>query len=256
MLIKALLVAIWAGFCSLDDVGGQMLRRPLLTGTVVGFIMGNPADGMIISATLELMWMGIGNVGAYQAPDIVAGAIIGTALGISTGGGVAAGIALAVPTSVLCQQLMVLYRSAACVLNPLSYKAAETGDFDALKKIVYLPAIFYFLVRAVPCFLAVYFGDTAVQSVLDVLPEVVTAGLSVASKIIPAVGIAILLQMMLKDRMWIFFLLGFILTTYLGLPIIPVAVIALAFAVLYDLGISKKASAEAAKEEEEGVFDL
>lgn len=255
MLIKALLIAIWAGFCSLDDVGGQMLRRPLLTGTIAGFIMGDPAEGMIISATLELMWMGIGNVGAYQAPDIVAGAIIGTALGISTGGGVAAGIALAVPTSVLCQQLMVLYRSAACVLNPLSYKAAETGDFDALKKIVYLPGICYFLIRAIPCFLAVYFGDTAVQAVVDALPEVVTAGLSVASKIIPAVGIAILLQMMLKGRMWIFFFLGFILTTYLGLSIIPVAVIGLAFAVLYDMSSYKNENNEAA-EVAEGAYDL
>lgn len=29
MLIEAFLVAIWAGICSLDDVGPQMLRRPL-----------------------------------------------------------------------------------------------------------------------------------------------------------------------------------------------------------------------------------
>ena len=38
MLTQAILVAIWAGICSLDDVGPQMLRRPLLTGTIAGKI--------------------------------------------------------------------------------------------------------------------------------------------------------------------------------------------------------------------------
>lgn len=101
MLIEAFLVAIWAGICSLDDVGPQMLRRPLLTGTVAGIIMGDTVQGLAIAATLELMWMGIGNVGAYSAPDIIAGSIIGVALGISSKGGIAAGIALAVPVSIL-----------------------------------------------------------------------------------------------------------------------------------------------------------
>jgi PTS system mannose-specific IIC component len=82
MLIEAL-VAIWAGICSLDDVGPQMLRRPLLTGTVAGIIMGDTVQGLAIGATLELMWMGIGNVGASFC-DIIAGSIIGVALGISS----------------------------------------------------------------------------------------------------------------------------------------------------------------------------
>ena len=68
MLIEAFLVAIWAGICSLDDVGPQMLRRPLLTGTVAGIIMGDTVQGLAIAATLELMWLGIGNVGAARLP--------------------------------------------------------------------------------------------------------------------------------------------------------------------------------------------
>lgn len=260
MLMKAILVAIWAGICSLDDVGPQMLRRPLLTGTVAGIIMGNMTEGLIISATLELMWMGIGNVGAYSAPDTVAGAIIGTALGVSTGGGIATGVALAVPTSILCQQLLVLYRSAACFLNPLATKAAETGDFDALWKVHHLPGIAFFFIRAIPCFLAVYLGDTVIQSILEATPEVVISGLTVASKIIPGVGIAVLLLMMLKGRMWIFFFLGFILTTYLGLSIIPVAFIALAFAVLYDMAsnpvVKTVAGIGTVDEEDDGGYDL
>mgnify|MGYP000565092301 CR=1 FL=1 len=37
MLVKALLVAFWAGLCSLDDGGMQLqIRKPLLAGTITG----------------------------------------------------------------------------------------------------------------------------------------------------------------------------------------------------------------------------
>lgn len=235
MLTQAILVAIWAGICSMDDVGPQMLRRPLLTGTVAGLIMGDMVQGLAISATLELMWMGIGNVGAYSAPDIVAGAIIGVSLGIATGGGIATGIALGVPVSLLCQQLLIVWRSFACFLNPWAEKSILDGNYNSLLKVHFFATPVWFLIRAVPCFIAIYFGSDLIKTILDSIPQSIISGMGVASKLIPAVGICILLLMLLKGRMWFFFLLGFMLTTYLKLPIIPITFIALAFAVLYDM---------------------
>ncbi len=235
MLTQAILVAIWAGICSMDDVGPQMLRRPLLTGTIAGIIMGDMVQGLIISATLELMWMGIGNVGAYSAPDIVAGAIIGVSLGIATGGGIATGIALGVPVSLLCQQLLIIWRSFACFLNPWAEKSVLNGHFDSLTKVHLCSMPIWFFIRAIPCFIAIYFGSDLIKLILDAIPKSIISGMGVASKLIPAVGICILLLMLLKGRMWFFFLLGFMLTTYLKLPIIPITFIALAFAVLYDM---------------------
>lgn len=235
MLTQAILVAIWAGLCSLDDVGPQMLRRPLLTGTVAGIIMGDMMQGLAISATLELMWMGIGNVGAYSAPDIIAGAIIGVSLGITTEGGIATGIALGVPVSLLCQQLLIIWRSFACFLNPWAESSTATGNYHSLLKVHYFSLPIWFLIRAVPCFIAIYFGSDLIKIILDAIPQNIITGMGVASKLIPAVGICILLLMLLKGRMWFFFLLGFMLTTYLNLPIIPITFIALAFAVLYDM---------------------
>lgn len=244
-MIQALLVALWAGICSVDDVGPQMLRRPLLTGTITGLIMGDLQQGLVIGATLELMWMGIGNVGAYSAPDVVCGAIIGTALGISSGGGVATGVALAVPCALLAQQLLVLCRTINCALVPYAERLAEKGDFDGIKFIFIPSGILYFLIRAVPCFIAVYFGSDAVSTVVDMLPAAVMSGLSSASKVVPAIGIALLLIMMLKNASgWIFLILGFTLSTYLGLGTLPIAFISLAFALIYDVAKSQKGSGE------------
>jgi PTS system mannose-specific IIC component len=73
---QALLIAVWAGYCSFDDQGPQMLRRPLLVGPIVGIILGDVKTGLIISATLELMWMGLGNMAGYKTPDMIIGTIV------------------------------------------------------------------------------------------------------------------------------------------------------------------------------------
>lgn len=253
-MTTALLVAIWAGICAVDDVGTQMIRRPLLIATVVGIIMGDVTTGLLIGATLEVMWMGVGNVGAYSAPDMISGTAIGTALGIASGG-TATAVALAVPTSLLAQQLLVLYRSGIVALNPIVEKWAETGDFDKIYRINYIPVAIAFLIRAVPTFLAIYFGADAIEAVVAALPAVIISGLGIAGKIIPAVGIGLLMQMMLKKaELWVFLIAGFALAVYLNLSVLPITLIALPFALIYDKAMQPSTVKTETEDEEE--YDL
>lgn len=253
----ALLVAVWAGLCSIDDMATQMIRRPLLIATVVGLIMGDLQTGLLIGATLEVMWMGIGNVGAYSAPDMITGTAIGTALGISSGG-VATAVALAVPTSLLAQQLLVLYKSGIIALNPIANRMAEEGDFDKLFRINYVPMVIVFLIRAVPTFIAIYLGAGVIDQVVAALPEVVMKGLGIAGKIIPAVGIGLLMQMMIKKgELWVFLICGFALAVYMNLSILAITLISLPLAILYDLATQAKSTPAAASADlEEGEYDL
>lgn len=255
-MTTALLVAIWAGICAIDDIGTQMIRRPLLIATVVGIIMGDLTTGLLIGATLEVMWMGVGNVGAYSAPDMISGTAIGTALGIASGG-TATAVALAVPTSLLAQQLLVLYRSGIVALNPIAEKWAETGDFDKIFKINYIPMAIAFLIRAVPTFLAIYFGADAIEAVVAALPAVIISGLGIAGKIIPAVGIGLLMQMMLKKaELWVFLIAGFALAVYLNLSVLPITLIALPLALIYDRAMQPSAVKVEPEDEDEEDYDL
>ncbi|AER17308.1 PTS mannose/fructose/sorbose/N-acetylgalactosamine transporter subunit IIC [Streptococcus suis] len=238
-MIQALLIAAWAGLCAIDDIGTQMLRRPLLIAPVIGLIMGDVQTSLLIGASLEVMWMGIGNVGAYSAPDIISGTAIGTALGLASGG-VATAVAVAVPASLLAQQLLVLYRSSIVYLNPIAEKIAETGDFSKVYRINYIPMVIAFLIRAVPTFIAVYLGAGIVDQVVAALPKEIMSGLSVAGKIIPAVGIGLLMLMMLKKaELWTFLIAGFALAVYLQLSVLPITLIALPIALIYDLATQK-----------------
>jgi len=254
-MMEALLVAIWAGICAIDDIGTQMLRRPLLIAPVVGLIMGDLEAGLYIGATLEVMWMGVGNVGAYSAPDMISGTCIGTALGIASGGTEVA-VALAVPTSLLAQQLLILYRSGIVALNPIAEKMAESGDFKKIFPINFIPMAIAFLIRAIPTFIAIYFGAAAIDTIVAALPANIMGGLGVAGKIIPAVGISLLMLMMIKKAdLWVFLIAGFALAVYLNLSVLAITLISLPLAFLYDLATqSKKVSSST--DDEEGELDL
>lgn len=234
-MIQALLIAIWAGLCAIDDIGTQMLRRPLLIAPIIGLIMGDIPTSLLIGASLEVLWMGMGNVGAYSAPDIISGTAIGTALGIASGG-VATAVAVAVPTSLLSQQLLILHRSSIVYLNPIAEKIAESGNFKKVFRINYIPMCIAFLIRAVPTFIAVYLGAGVIDQIVNALPAELMSGLSVAGKIIPAVGVSLLMLMMIKKaNLWVFLIAGFALAVYLKLSVLAITLLALPIALVYDM---------------------
>lgn len=267
MLVQSLLIAIWAGFCALDQFGPHLgFRKPLLAGVVVGFILGSPVEGLVIAGTLELMWLGTNNVGAYQPPDVISGAVVGVAIGIMSGGGEAAGVAVAIPVALLVQQLSMVIMTTNVTLVHSADKLVQAGEFGKTDRLQYLGGFFFFLSRAVPVFIAVFLGAPAIEAVLDVIPEFVMTGLNIASKIIPAVGLAMLLSMMMKKNMWIFLVLGFTLATFLNLPTIAVALFALCAAAVYDIMMNQGAGNQGGSnddsatvvvaEDDDGGYDL
>lgn len=237
-LIKALLIAIWAGYCSFDDQGPQMFRRPLLVGPMVGFILGDLPTALIISATLELMWMGLGNMAGYQTPDMIVGTIIGVTVSITSGTGatpkgIAAGVASATTVAILIQQLIVLTRVLKQFFEPWAQKLADNGDLSGIMKINFVAFLIQFSIRAIPTFLFVYFQKGIVDQILAIIPNNVLNGLGVASSLLPAVGLSILMTMMMKGTLWPFLIFGFVMSAYLKLEILPVTLVSLIFAIIY-----------------------
>ncbi len=240
LIIKAILLGIWAGICTLDQYGPHIgFRKPLLASLGVGIITGDIKTAIIIGATLELMRLGVNNIGAYVPPDVISGTVAGAGIGILSGadtsGAVATAIAVGVPVSLLVQQINMLIMTFNITILHKADKVALKGDPTKLAYLHYLGGMMFFLSRAIPVFLGVYFGSTYIQSVLDMIPDTILNGLTVASKIIPAVGLAMLLTLMLNDiKMIIFVIAGFVFNAYLGLPILACALLGIVFAGIYD----------------------
>ena len=64
------------------------------------------------------------------------------------------------------------------------------------------------------------------------LPTVVINGLSSATNLLPAIGLALLLQMTISKKMAPFFFIGFMMAAYLGMSTIAVTLFAVMFALI------------------------
>ncbi|WP_301109575.1 PTS N-acetylgalactosamine transporter subunit IIC [Sporosarcina sp.] len=234
MLVQALLIALWAGIAGVDMFNGLThIHRPIVTGLVVGIILGDVTTGLFIGGTLELIWMGMVPLAGAQPPNVVIGGVIGTAFGIIAGQDPAAAIGVAIPFAVAVQGLITLFFT---IFAPIMHKAdsyALDGNYRGIERINYLGITILFVFYALIAFLPIFFGAEKAAAFVETVPEWIIAGLSVAGGIMPAIGFAMLLKIMMKVEYVMFFIVGFILAAYMNLPILAIALIGLAIA-LYD----------------------
>ena len=121
MLINALLIAIWAGIAGIDLFDGLThIHRPLVTGLVVGLILGDLRTGLITGATLELVWMGFVPLAGAQPPNVVIGGIIGVSFAILGKLHPAAAAGIAVPFAIAVQGAITLIFT---IFSPIMHKA-------------------------------------------------------------------------------------------------------------------------------------
>ena len=86
MFVTALLLGLVGVFCILDSriLGRMNFERPLITCTIVGALLGDLQTGLTLGASIELMSLGIVNIGAAAPPDMNMAAIICAAFAILT----------------------------------------------------------------------------------------------------------------------------------------------------------------------------
>jgi len=211
------------------DIG---IGKPLIVGTITGLIMGNLQMGMAVGATLQLMILGVGTYGGASIPDYMTGAIVGTVFAVLSGEGLEFGIGLAVPVGLLMVQLDVLARFSNVFFQKRIEIAIESLDFKTISINTWLGALPWGLSRAIPVFLTLFFGQNLVNILLDYAPDWLMGGLSVAGGLLPAVGLAILLRYLPTADNIQYLVIGFFLAAYLEVPMIGVALIGIAMAII------------------------
>lgn len=201
-----------------------------LAGAFTGWIVGDWQTGLIIGSTMLLMSLGVGSWGGASVPDYFTGTVVGTALGITSGGGMEAGLAVSVPVALLMVQMDILGRFCNTFFQHMAEKGAEERNYKKTEWGNLLGLIPWGLSRALPIFIVLLLGQNVVEELLNIAPEWLMHGLQVAGGMLPAVGIAILMKFMPVKKFWMFTLLGFVLAAYLSLPVLGVALVGLAIA--------------------------
>ncbi|MEP6734891.1 MAG: PTS system mannose/fructose/sorbose family transporter subunit IID [Chryseolinea sp.] len=227
------MITLVAMFGHLEDfLGTTLLSRPLVLGPLVGLVLGDFQQGIIIGATLELIFMGNIKVGAAIPPDVITGGVLGTAFAIISGKGAAVALGLAVPISILAEMLLSSLFIFRATFNKKFNQYAEEGDLRKLEWLHIFSGLLKPLLMGLIVFLALQLGAETMKTVLDSIPEWVTRGLQVAGAMLPALGFALLMSVMFNNRVAPYFFLGFILSGYLKLPMIAIGGLGLILALL------------------------
>ena len=243
MLWKALLLGILAGFAIWDGrvCGQHMFDRPIVTGPLVGLILGDLQTGIVMGAAVELVMMGIVGIGAATPPDVVSGGILATAFAIMSGLDMDAAVALSLPIATLAQSVGILDRTINATFLHWADNAAEKGDYKGVARAFWSGAWLFWFSSFLVVFLGVLLGSGTIAAFVAALPPFILAGLKVASGMLPALGIAILMQLIFDKTNAGYLFAGFVLTALLGMSTVGVAIVGGIIAyVVYQAAIQKK----------------
>lgn len=232
-LIQAIILGIVAFFAGLDLYNGLThFHRPVVLGPIVGLILGDFQTGILVGGTLELVWMGLAPLAGAQPPNVIIGTVVGTTFAITTRTDPKVAVGVAVPFAIAVQMGITFLFSIMSAVMSHCDKMAEEGNLKGIDYVNYLGllilGIFYFFCA----FLPVYFGAEHAGKIIAMLPEQVIDGLGVAGGIMPAIGFAVLMKIMMKNTYIPYFILGFVGAAWLEMPILAIATAATAMALI------------------------
>lgn len=251
----ALFLAVYSYFAILCELGpAWQFYDPIVAGLITGIVTGNVPLGLAVGGTLELMSLGLWTYGGATIPDFFTGAVIGTAVGALSKQpllvAITEGLAVAVPVALFMTQLDILGRAATTIFIHGADRFAAKQDERGVSLMHALGNIPWGLSRAIPIFFAIWLGAGPLQLLMTKIPSWLTAGLSTMGHILPALGFGILLTYLPFKKWWAFFVLGFVLYGYLKIPLIGIALAALAIVLIYNSVTIKEEVPEKAKEAE------
>ena len=211
-----------------------LFREPVMAGFWVGLIYGNPVQGVIIGATINVSCMGWISAGGANASDLYWAGLLGTFVAIQGGMSIEQSVAFAVPIGLLGNYVHVAYMTVASFWPARMDALAAKGDWKGIRNIQFLggPAIVV-LLRAVPVFLIAWLGSGLIQQIIDALPVWAMNGLSATGKILPALGMSMLMKFMYKRELLPFLALGFAIAAYFKMTdLLMFAIIGVAMAAI------------------------
>ena len=170
----------------------ESLYQPIVTGPIVGAILGNVELGLVVGGTYQLMTIGNMPIGGAQPPNAVIGGIMAAIFACTLENVDAnAAVALAIPFALLGQYGVTLFFTLRAPLLEFFRGCAVNADTKGITKWTVVSEVILGLIFAFIVTLFFIGGQTFGQTIVDAIPA------------------AILLKIMMSRDMWGFFFMGF-----------------------------------------------
>lgn len=216
---QILLLTLYSAYQICDELTiVSSAGSPVFAGFISGLIMGDMATGLTIGAALQLMVLGVGTFGGASRIDATSGAVLATAFSVSQGIEPELAVStIAVPVAALLVYTDIAGRFSTTYFAHRVDAAVEKFDYAAIERNYLLGAIPWALSRALPVFLALAFGGEFVNTMVTAIQEYqwIANGLTLAARMLPGLGFAILLHYLPLKRNLHYLAVGFALTAML-----------------------------------------
>ncbi|HEL9633430.1 TPA: PTS mannose/fructose/sorbose/N-acetylgalactosamine transporter subunit IIC [Streptococcus suis] len=216
---QILLLTLYSAYQICDELTiVSSAGSPVFAGFISGLIMGDMATGLTIGASLQLMVLGVGTFGGASRIDATSGAVLATAFSVSQGIDPELAVStIAVPVAALLVYTDIAGRFSTTYFAHRVDAAVEKFDYAAIERNYLLGAIPWAASRALPVFLALAFGGEFVNTMVTTIQEYqwIADGLTLAARMLPGLGFAILLHYLPLKRNLHYLAVGFALTAML-----------------------------------------
>ena len=212
-LLQALLIALLGylgsiyGTFLLGTVGGwNMIGRPIVAGALIGLILGDVKNGVLIGAAIQALYVGLVTPGMSVPGDVNFASYIGIPLALVSNASPEYAVGISVPLSLLGVAAVYSVATFNAVFVHLQDRWIEEGK---LKQATRIPIYSY------------------VPKMIALIPDQLGVIFQVLGGILPAVGFALLIKFTLKKNIELLYVLvGFIMMAVLKMPIVAITVLA------------------------------
>ncbi|MBV7391226.1 MULTISPECIES: PTS mannose/fructose/sorbose/N-acetylgalactosamine transporter subunit IIC [Enterococcus] len=217
-VLQSLLIALWVAAIMSRWLGGgatlTLRFSPLMTGLVVGIIMGDVPQAMIVTAALQMIYMGVFSPGGSMPAEPSIAAAIAVPVALLGNLKPEAAIAVAVPVGLLGSYLYQFRFFINTFLGKYTDKAVDDLNDSAIRRsIIWYPTIASFLLFVPLVFFALYLGAPVIADIITALEgTVVIHILEVVGGGLAAIGIATTVYVIGRKDYLVFFFLAYFLS--------------------------------------------
>lgn len=246
MLIVSIFTGIYYWIMK-TDVGYAIthaIRQPLFSALLIGLIMGDVKQAVIIGAAVQILYIGLVAAGSNLPADDCLAGLIAIPIALKSGLSPELAIAIAVPVGVMGVFVDQLRKTINVIFVHMADKYAEEGNTRqiTLCNVLYPTLLSFFMRFPIP-FLTNLYGADAVKSFMDTVPQWIIHGFSVAGGLLPALGFALTMFVIGRKEMLPWFFIGYFMIRFSGMPVIGAAIFGLCAVLL--ITMYKRKSEEA-----------
>ena len=217
-----------------------MRFSPLMTGFVVGVVMGDVTSAMKVTAAIQLIYMGAFSPGGTMPSEPAIAAAIAVPVALLGNKSPGAAIAVAVPVGLLGSYLYQFRFFLNTFVGKTTDRAIENMDDRALSRsIIWYPTIVSFLLFTPVIFIALYFGAPVIASFVKGLEGTVFIHmLNTVGGALASIGIAVTIYVIGQRKYLAFFLLAYFMSvifTSLKITMVTYAIIGTLLAFIFVL---------------------